>query len=121
MGPCSRHWPPMVLTTPIKEAAHADDGYQPRLWINTVLLSHPGLASAVQISPRSFPTLEDLANPISDSSPSSDKRTLSEKERHGTDRPTPRSFRAVICRWREKLYRKDKCIVSGKISIVAPA
>src|SRR5437899_2332717 len=58
----------MVLTTQIKEAAHADDGYQPRPWINTVLLSHLGLASATQTLRRSFPTLEDLANPTLDSS-----------------------------------------------------
>jgi len=58
----------MVLTTQIKEAAHADDGYQPRPWINTARLSHPGSASGTQILRRSFPTLEDSTNPTLDSS-----------------------------------------------------
>src|SRR6516165_2824394 len=64
----------MVLTTPIKEGAHADDGYQPRPWISTVLLSHPGLALGTQTLQRSFPTLEALANPTLDSSRSAKTR-----------------------------------------------
>src|SRR5262245_31841784 len=58
---------PMLLTTELMQEAAA---YRSLRSTSTVLPSPPGLASGTQTWRRCFPTLEDLANPTSDSLPS---------------------------------------------------